>query len=153
MTKFRTLLLLLAATAATAQAALAQGSAAKVKVQSTISPPDAKGYQEVKLDVEIEKGWHIYANPPQNPEFEPTKTVVSIVSPKVEDLSIKYPEGQLRKDKIADQVVEFRVYEGTVRITARLKHVETAPLELEVRVFACDPNNCLPKGVVKLKVP
>jgi DsbC/DsbD-like thiol-disulfide interchange protein len=145
--------LLLALTFSAANPALGQNSVTKIKVKSSVSKPDAKGFQEITLDVDVEKGWHIYANMPRNKEFEINKTVLRIVAPKVEDVTIDYPEGQVHKDKIDNEEITYRVYEGTVRITARLKRVETAPLELDLQVYACDNSKCLPKGNLKLKIP
>jgi hypothetical protein len=152
MTALRMVLLLTVA-GALASPALGQGSLTKITVKTSASKPDAKGFEEITLDIDIDKGWHIYANAPRHDQVESNKTVVSIVAPKVEEVTIKYPDGQIRKDTDGEKEIEYRVYEGTVRVTVRLKRIEANPLEVHLLVYACNKSVCLPKGLMKLKIP
>lgn len=131
--------------------AAGQGSDTKVKVKPSASQPNAMGYVDLHFDIAIDKGWHIYANPPRYKELDPAKTLVRFLNPKVEVAAIQYPEGKAWKDP--QDGTEYRVYEDNVRITARLKRTDASPLQVQLDVYACNDKKCLPKGTVKLTIP
>src|SRR3954470_23105363 len=75
-------------------------SDSKVKITAEASAPDAEGRQVVVLNLAIEKGWHLYANPIGNKDLEGAQTNVVIKSAQpLRDIKVAYPAGKLEKDK------------------------------------------------------
>src|SRR5262245_4417707 len=103
--------------------ALAQGtkSDSKVKVTATADKPDNDGKQVVNLVLQIEKGWHVYANPVGNKDLEASQTVVSVTAKNKPEVQITYPEGVLIPDKV---VGDYKVYEDKVTIKATVKRAK-----------------------------
>src|SRR5262249_35706870 len=102
--------------------------------------------------IDIAKDWHLYANPVGNEDLADNKTEV-IVSSKGKPLQAKvqYPEGILVKDKVLG---DYRTYEGRVAIQAAIQRPEgNDPLEVTVKLTACDKSKCLPPAQVKVTVP
>src|SRR5262249_31752045 len=135
----------------------AEGGGAKksesvVKVKATADKPGADGQQIVTLTVTIDDGWHLYANPvPQDfPGIPVTVTVDAKNKPK--DVQVEYPEGKVVKDALTG---DYRIYEKTVTIKAKVKRDkgDAGPLDVNVKVQACNKDKCLLPGVVKLTVP
>src|SRR5205823_5968613 len=69
----------------------AQTSDKVVKISATADKPDDAGNQTVTITVEIDKPWHIYANPVGNDMLAPVQTKVTFKD--VEDAKITYPPG------------------------------------------------------------
>jgi len=133
---------------------LAQGtkSDSKVKIAAEASKPDADGKQLVTLSITIEKGWHLYANPVGNKDFEDSRTDVSIKAGQpLKDVKIEYPAGKVEKDTV---VGDYNVYEGTVVIKGQIRRApgDTSPLEVSVKLQSCNAKNCLLPATVKLAV-
>ena len=126
-------------------------SESKVKATASATKIDADGKQTVTITLDIEKGWHLYANPVRhnNDFLNSNKTVVKVAG-KV-SFKVKYPEGKTKTDK--DE--QYDIYIGVIKITADVVREKgnTAPLEITVGVSACDDKNCLAPGSVKLMVP
>jgi DsbC/DsbD-like thiol-disulfide interchange protein len=124
----------------------------KVKASATATKIDAKGEQTVTITLAIDKGWHIYANPVNhNKEFlDGAKTKVKVSAKVKVEARVKYPFGKTHADK--DD--KYDIYEGTVKIEAKVKRSagDTSPLELVIDVQACDDKVCLEPGKVKLLV-
>ena len=129
-------------------------SDSKVKASATATKIE-NGEQTVTITLDIEKGWHLYANPVNhNNEFlEANQTTVKIAAkgkfkgqPK-----IKYPAG----DPKVDKTEKYDVYKGIVKIEATVQRTkgDTSPLEITIDVNACDDKNCLAPGKIKLMVP
>src|SRR5579885_2832078 len=66
-----------------------------VKVIASATRPDADGNQVVTLNLDIEKPYHVYANPVGNMDLEDTATTVTVPKEKAETVKIDYPEGKL----------------------------------------------------------
>ena len=113
---------------------------------------DASGKQVVSVCINIEKGWHLYANPVKNETLEPTQTVVTIKSKNSAfKPRIVYPVGKLQEDKL---VGNYYVYEDKVDIQAEVNRTpDDGPLEIEVKVNACTKKTCLRGSTIKLTVP
>src|SRR5688500_1608912 len=126
-------------------------SDSKVKLDAVAGKPDADGNQNVTITLDIEKSWHLYANPVDNDTFTPGQTRLKFIT-KLQDAKIIYPEGKLNKDKT---VGDFRTYEGKIVIKAMVKRMkgDTAPLEFSVKVQACDDKNCLIPAEIKKSIP
>jgi hypothetical protein len=145
------------ATLALAFTALAGTAHAQLKKSDTVVKAEAKadkiaddGKQLVTITLTIDKGWHLYANPVGNEDLSENQVVVSLKSKnKLKDVTIDYPEGTLHKDKA---VGDYKIYEGTVKIKATVQRAkgDTEPLDVTVKVQACDKFKCLLPGTIDL---
>jgi uncharacterized protein YyaL (SSP411 family) len=127
-------------------------SDSKVKIRATAEKPDAGGRQIVTIVLNIDPGWHVYANP-VGQDFPGIPTTVTVdAKAKPEEVKIDYPKGQLVRDQFAG---DHYVYEGTVSITAALRRAkgDTGPLGVSVQLQACNKSKCLQPATVKLTVP
>jgi DsbC/DsbD-like thiol-disulfide interchange protein len=127
----------------------AQNSDTVVKINAVADRPDEAGNQSVTITLEIDKPWHLYANPVGNDTYVPVQTKVTFKD--VEDAKITYPPGKLEKDKDGD----YRIYEGKVVIKAQVKRgkEKTGPLEYSIKVQACKEGTCLLTSTVKKSIP
>jgi hypothetical protein len=128
-------------------------SDSKVKVSSTATKPDSAGKQTVMVTLLVDKGWHLYANPVNNPNLSSNQTVVKVESKtKLTDVKILYPPGVMKQDK---DIGNYMVYEGKVNIQAIIQRGpgDLSPLEINVRLHACDANHCLVGASVKNIIP
>lgn len=144
-------LLIGAAVPGTAHAA--KTSASMVKASAKADKPDASGNQTVTITLEIEKPWHLYANPVKNEDLAAAQTTVKISAKvKPEAVKVEYPVGKVYKDKI---IGTFMIYEGTVTIKAQVRRAkgDTSPLEVAIDVNACKEKVCLLPATIKLTVP
>src|SRR5262245_50308865 len=129
----------------------AKKSDAVVKASATATEPGADGKQVLTLTLDIEKPWHLYANPTP-PEFPGIPTTVTIDKVKPEDVKVEYPPGKLVKDAL---VGDYKVYEDKVTIKATVQRTkdDKGPLDVNIRVQACTDKQCLLPGNIKLTVP
>ncbi len=137
---------------ATEPSAQVQKSDSKVKITAKAEKPGPDGKQLVTLTLAIENGWHLYANPVGNEDFADNQTVVSAVpKSKHQVLKIAYPPGKVMKDKT---VGDYKVYEDTVAIKVEVRRAKdsTEPLELNVKLQACNDKTCLLPATAKVKV-
>jgi DsbC/DsbD-like thiol-disulfide interchange protein len=124
-----------------------------VKATAKATKPDKEGKQDVTLTIKIEKPWHLYANPVDNEDFLNAQTVVTIkAKTKPEDVKITYPAGKLIVDATTGN---YKVFEGDVTIKAKVKRAkgDTSPLQITIKLQACDDKRCLLPADVKLSVP
>jgi DsbC/DsbD-like thiol-disulfide interchange protein len=143
---------------ATADRLYAQNQKSDSKVKTTVkaATPDADGKQTITLTLNIEKGWHLYANPVDNETFAENKTIVT-VSGKVKPQAVKvaYPKGTLHQDKILKE--SYLVYEDQVVIPVHVHRAagDTGPLQVTIQVNACNDKLgvCLQPGKINLTVP
>jgi hypothetical protein len=130
-----------------------QADPVKITAQIKSQKVDAKGHLAVTVAVtlDIEKGFHAYANPAGDDSLLPTTVSVS-GDPKPEDVKVTYPAGKERKDDVLDQTI--RVYEGKVTIDVSFHRPtrNTDPLEVTVKYQVCNEMQCLPPKTVKVKV-
>jgi len=132
--------------------AQAKKSDAVVKMTAKGSKPDADGKQTVTVTIQIDKGWHIYANPVDNEDLKSNATVVSLTGKeKLQDMKVEYPPGKLKKDTI---VGDHKIYEDKVEIKVRVQRAkgDAGPLEATVRIHSCNNDSCLLPGSVKVPV-
>jgi DsbC/DsbD-like thiol-disulfide interchange protein len=129
-------------------------SDSEVKVTASLAKPDGRGNQILTVTLEHNKGWHTYANPVGNIDFDSNKTVLTLnANGKPVEAKIEYPTGKVTKDKI---VGDYNVYENKVQIRAAIQRSQgdTSPLEVNVRIIACHEKGvCLLPATVKVKVP
>lgn len=145
------LLALVCGPLAQSQGGKRKDSTEQVKIICRASTVDPSGKQMIVLDLEIKKGWHIYANPVGSEDLEPTATTVTIqAEPKPKLVKVVYPEGKLEKDKFFGS---YRVYEDKAQIKAYVQRSPgSGPLHVTVEVNACNDKGCLPKGEKKFVV-
>jgi DsbC/DsbD-like thiol-disulfide interchange protein len=145
------LLAFLACSAGTAQAQIIK-SDSKVKVNAKADKPDADGKQTVTITLDIEKPWHLYANPVENEDLTDVQTVVAVSAKvKPETVKIDYPAGKLH----VDRGVKYKIYEGKVTIKAQVKRAkgDSGSLEVSIKLQSCDNKQCLYPATVKISVP
>ncbi len=125
-------------------------SDSKVKATANAGKQGQDGKQTIEVVLAIDKGWHLYANP--TPTYSESQVVVTgSQNGKAIDAKIDYPEGKLVKDSAGD----YRSYEGTVtiKVTVDRAKLGSGPIDLIVKVSACDKDSCLLPGDIKLTVP
>jgi hypothetical protein len=152
--------LMIALLAAMALAALAtpawaqaKKSDAVVKIDARADKPDAAGKQNVTITIDIEKPWHLYANPVGLEDLVDSQTVVAFTAKtKPEAIKIDYPEGQLLKDAT---VGNYKIWEGKAIIKAQVQRAkgDGSPLEVSIKFQACNEKMCLLPATVKVQAP
>jgi DsbC/DsbD-like thiol-disulfide interchange protein len=128
-----------------------QEKKSEVKVEATAEKPDAAGNQVILITLDIEKGWHTYANPVENESLTDAQTIVKITGKTPpEKVGTEYPAGKLKVDPVGD----FRIYEGKVTIKAMVTRAkgDTDPLQVTVKYQVCNDKTCKPPATVKLEV-
>ena len=132
--------------------ASAQGvkSDSVVKITAKAGKLGADGSQEVTLTVKVEKPYHIYANPVANDTLKSVQTTLKFVTNLEGEPKIDYPDGKVIENK---DLGNYKTYEGEVTIKANVRRAkgDTAPLELTVKVQACDDSKCLLPATIKVK--
>ena len=130
-------------------------SDSKVKATATATKAGADGKQTITITLEIEKGWHIYANPVGDETFEDNRTRVAVKAKEKLMVNVKYPAGKQRVEKVGKEEFKIRIYEGKVVIQAEVTRTmgDGAPLQISIDVNSCDEKTCLPPGTLKLTVP
>jgi hypothetical protein len=121
-----------------------------VKATAVAEKPDAEGKQVVTLTLAIDKGWHLYANPVGAEDFASVQTVVKVKARgALDNLKVSYPVGKEVKDPTLGA---YKVYEdmASITITANRAKGDNSPLELTVKVQACNDKTCLLPSEVKL---
>ncbi len=108
----------------------------------------------VTIELDVAKGWHINSNEPGLDFLIPT-TVEFELSDGLSVVGVDYPEPVVRKLKLGGSR-SLRLYEGRVRITARL-HYERVPAVARppvaiVHYQACNDTLCLRPTSVRLPI-
>ncbi|GIW81266.1 MAG: hypothetical protein KatS3mg105_3073 [Gemmatales bacterium] len=129
----------------------AKRSDAVVKATVKAGKIDNLGNQTVIVRLDIEKKWHVYANPVPA-DFPGIPTTITLAGTKESSVKVEYPRGKLVTDKF---VGDYRVYEGQTEIpvTIRRQRGDKTPVVLQVKFQACSDRQCLLPVVVKLEVP
>ncbi|MEZ6049056.1 MAG: protein-disulfide reductase DsbD N-terminal domain-containing protein [Planctomycetaceae bacterium] len=116
----------------------------------------AGGQCRVVLEVQVENGWHINANPSSPKNLIPTQfTIKSAQGIKLTD--VKYPKHQVIN---IEGLGNANVYEGKIRISGVLNVPASAAgsndqLTMEIRYQACDDKSCEPPDTITIqgKIP
>jgi DsbC/DsbD-like thiol-disulfide interchange protein len=128
------------------------GKVDPVKVEAIAGKPNDSDKQSVTVKITIDKGWHIYANPPENATYDGAATEVTIkAAGKAVKARVDYPPGKLLID--AD-MQKFRGYEENVAIPIEFGKTD-APVEVHVRLLVCREGKngvCIPKRFT-IKLP
>jgi DsbC/DsbD-like thiol-disulfide interchange protein len=123
-----------------------------VQIQVASAKADEERHAIIMLTLTIDPGWHLYANPVAK-DFPGIPTTVSVTSgANPEDVKIEYPPGRLVKDEFAG---DHYVYEGriAIRVTMPKDRPAQRPVDLSVKVQACNKDKCLLPATVKVSVP
>ena len=145
--------LLAVALPARARAQGARTSESVVKITAKADRPDAGGKQTLTLTVAIDSPWHLYANPVGSEDLGSAQTTVTVnAKERPAQVKVDYPAGKTIKDKTFG---EYKVYEGTVTIKAHVQRAkgDTSPLQVSVKLQACNDKSCLLPSTVKRTVP
>ncbi len=110
----------------------------------------ADGTQVFTVTLTIAAPWHIYANPAGNDTLKASQTTVEVLfGGKPAKVTVEYPKGTVAKDTTAG---EYRIYDGTVKLVGTVSRgKETDPMEVRVRVTACNDGTCLLPAVIKIQ--
>jgi len=142
---------LLALTAGLAPAAAALKSDSVVKATAAAGKVGPDGKQTVTLTLAIDKGWHLYANPVGNADLASVQTIVKAAAKgSLGDVKVDYPAGTKVKDS---DLGDYMVYEDQAVIAVNVTRAagDDSPVELTVKVQACNKNTCLLPAEMKVK--
>ncbi len=123
-----------------------------VKVEAKAGKLGDNGEQTITVTLNIDKGWHIYANPVGNEDLEGADTTVKIAGKGLSKVvKITYPPGKEESSVLG----KYKAYTTQAVVTAVVQRVQadTEALEVSVQYQACDDKQCLLPKTVKLKVP
>ena len=122
-----------------------------VKVTAKADKPSDDGKQVIKVTMAIDKGWHVYANPIGNEDLESAQTKITIAGIEKSKVRIEYPKGKLVRDKL---VGDYNVYDNEAVITVHVdwpKDSSPTPLEISIKLQACNDKSCLLPATIKVK--
>jgi len=127
--------------AETAGPPMQQRAAEAVKISLEQEPPNADGWRSIRIQLEIEEGLHLQANPAGAEYLVPT--TVAATELKLRDL--EYPAGEAFAAEFSDE--QILVYSGTVSIRGQAQGHGT----LQVTYQACGSRGCLPPVKIDLQ--
>ena len=107
------------------------------------------------VQLKIQSGYHINANPPTYPYLKATEVTLKPADG-LSVGSITYPNSTSRKFPFADDPIA--IYEGNAELKVVLKAAPTAnkgPSNLpgKLKVQACDDQVCYPPGEIDVSIP
>jgi len=114
-------------------------------VRATATARQAVDHDEIVVTLEIEKGYHINANPASFDFLIPTSVAFGALSPQ----AIRYPAPISFQSRFAPD--RLNVYEGTVQITASLEKGalnDLQKLRASLNAQACTETVCLPPSQI-----
>jgi DsbC/DsbD-like thiol-disulfide interchange protein len=128
-------------------------SVVKVAAQPVEIPAGGSG--EAIVNVTVQSGYHINANPPTYPYLKATELEIS----PAEGISVafvSYPKALNKKFPFAEK--PLAVYEGETGLKATLKADKAAKpgqrsLSSRLRIQACDDQVCYAPGMLQLDIP
>jgi hypothetical protein len=118
-------------------------------VRASAAARSSRGHREIVITLDIERGYHINANPASFDFLIPT----SVTFADVRRVEVRYPTPKLFKSSFAPDTL--KVYEGTVQMVATLE--DGAPngvraLNAAVSAQACTETVCLPPSRIPLQI-
>jgi thiol:disulfide interchange protein DsbD len=125
----------------------------KASAQEVAINPGADGDAVVLLN--IEKGYHVNANPPTFPFLRATQLEIN-KSPGVSVIAIVYPDAITKSFPFAEK--PLAIYEGLTNIKVKLKvdksvQPSTQNLPAKLQVQACDDQVCYAPGTLDVSIP
>ena len=139
-----------------ASGALQYAAHGNVRISGNIDANANVGADAIALVVElrIQPGWHINANKPLSENLVPTTVEAGVGSSTWNLMDVSYPRPIVKA--LGFQSEALALYEGSVRVTVRLRQNESSPdsppLRIKLRLQACDDKICLPPENVDLQV-
>lgn len=126
-------------------------------VKAVVQPVtvEAGGTTEALVQLTIQNGYHVNANPPTYPYLIPT--ALQIPSAGVVSLvTVAYPKAIERKFAFAER--QLAVYEGQADLIATMKADKSATpgeqsIPAQLRIQACDEQVCYPPGTLQFAIP
>lgn len=120
------------------------------KVELSARFQDANGHGRIIVELEIEEGWHLNANPASLDFLVPTAVTMEVAGERL-DVEPIYPEPTTLEVPLGDGTIE--VYEGTATIRVPLprdrRSVDLDKVEARVELQACNESGrCLAPAVV-----
>ena len=118
-------------------------------VRATGTAHHAVDNDEIVVTLEIEKGYHINANPASFDFLIPTSVAFGVLSPQ----AIRYPAPIAFQSRFAPD--RLNVYEGTVQITASLEKGalnDLQKLRASLSAQACTETVCLPPSQIAFTI-
>ncbi len=103
----------------------------RVQVSAEAGKIDNAGRQAISLSLQIEKGWHLLANPSGLPDLERYETRVTVEGKGVSAVKVVYPRGIEVEDEVLGK---WKKYEGKVGIRIELQRDGRAGEPVEIRV-------------------
>jgi hypothetical protein len=126
-------------------------------VKATAQPVEIKRNEsgDAIVEVKIDSGYHINANPPTFPYLKATALELA-PSPGISVNFIVYPDAITKR--FAFEEKPLAVYEGTTKIKVNLKADKSAPtrtqnLSGKLSVQACDDHVCYAPGTLDVSIP
>ena len=102
-----------------------------------------KGVSELVVKVNIDKGYHINANPASDPQLIATQLLLT----KQLVMNVNYPPSQTFKAPFAPSGIA--VYQGQITLTVPLPHPQEQELPVvSLRVQACNDKVCLAPAII-----
>lgn len=128
-------------------------SVVKVAAQPIEIPAGGSG--EASVNVTVQSGYHINANPPTYPYLKATELDISPAE-SISVAFITYPKALNKKFPFADK--PLAVYEGETGLKATLKADKAAKpgqqsISARLRIQACDDQVCYAPGALQLAIP
>jgi hypothetical protein len=128
-------------------------SVVKVAAQTVEIP--AGGSAEATVQVTIQSGYHVNANPPTYPYLRATVLEISPADG-VSVGAVAYPKSLRKKLAFAEKPLD--IYEGETELKATLKADKAAKvgkrsLAAKLRVQACDDQVCYAPGTLEVAIP
>ena len=112
-----------------------------VTIRSEVVKTTPGGYREIKLSVQVAKGWSIYANPVGNDEtaYGPTRVTIKENG---RSYTVNYPPPSAQLDLPFGTKVNL--YQGTVHIVVKAMRTENAsnPITLHVTYYPTSAEKC-----------
>ncbi len=126
-----------------------------VKVHASTTDIPAGGTADAIIDVSIDDGYHVNANPPTYPFLKPTELELN-PSNGISAGFIAYPNSFMKQFPFAEKPIA--IYEGHTQVKVLLKADPAAKKELvkvpaKLKVQACDEEVCYPPGEIALTIP
>ena len=143
------------ATPVTSPSAHRNTSESVVKAEAHPVEVPAGGSAEAVIQITIQSGYHVNANPPTFPYLKATALEIS-PSEGISVAFVTYPTGLNKKFAFAEQ--PLAVYEGDTDLKATLKADKAAKkgersIPARLRIQACDDQVCYPPGMLELAIP
>ena len=130
-------------------------SAGVVKVFVPPASIEAGGTSDAVVQLTIQDGYHVNANPPTYPYLKATELEVPGAAG-ITLVKVTYPKALERKFAFAEE--KLAVYEGKADLKATLKADKAAKpgeqsIPTRLRIQACDEQVCYPPGMLEFAIP